>query len=76
MKVERGRRPATLPRMIQRSSFRYFGTSPEVIRLAVMMYVRFPFVARRRGPGVRSDCKSQFPCGTFFVVSCPRNQIK
>ncbi|BAJ80379.1 hypothetical protein ACMV_10320 [Acidiphilium multivorum AIU301] len=28
--------------MTQRSPFRYFKTSPEVIRLAVMMYVRFP----------------------------------
>lgn len=25
-----------------KSPFRYFKTSPEVIRLAVMMYVRFP----------------------------------
>jgi len=24
------------------STFRYFNSSPEVIRLAVMMYVRFP----------------------------------
>ncbi|AGI68892.1 IS91-family transposase [Octadecabacter antarcticus 307] len=28
--------------MIKRSPFRYFKTSPEIIRLAVMMYVRFP----------------------------------
>jgi putative transposase len=28
--------------MTQRSPFRYFRTSPEVIRLAVMLYVRFP----------------------------------
>jgi putative transposase len=28
--------------MSQRSPFRYFKTSPEVIRLAVMMYVRLP----------------------------------
>jgi len=26
--------------------FRYFKTSPEVIRLAVMMYVRFPLSLR------------------------------
>ena len=25
-----------------KSPFRYFKTSPEIIRLAVMMYVRFP----------------------------------
>ncbi len=30
-----------------RNSFRYFKTSPEVIRLAVMMYVRFPLSLRQ-----------------------------
>ena len=34
------------PRMTQRSPFRYFKTSPEIIRLAVMMYVRFPLSLR------------------------------
>ncbi len=33
-------------RMTQRSPFRYFKTSPEIIRLAVMMYVRFPLSLR------------------------------
>ncbi len=28
------------------NSFRYFKTSPEIIRLAVMMYVRFPLSLR------------------------------
>jgi len=28
--------------MTKSSPFRYFRTSPEIIRLAVMMYVRFP----------------------------------
>lgn len=32
--------------MTQRSLFRYFKTSPEVIRLAVMLYVRFPLSLR------------------------------
>ncbi|MGX0978130.1 putative transposase [Roseovarius sp. MBR-51] len=32
--------------MTQRSPFRYFKTSPEVIRLAVMMYIRFPLSLR------------------------------
>lgn len=32
--------------MTQRSPFRYFKTSPEIIRLAVMMYVRFPLSLR------------------------------
>ncbi|CUK10556.1 Transposase IS66 family protein [Shimia thalassica] len=32
--------------MPKRSPFRYFKTSPEIIRLAVMMYVRFPLSLR------------------------------
>ena len=32
--------------MTKHSPFRYFKTSPEVIRLAVMLYVRFPFSLR------------------------------
>lgn len=32
--------------MIQRSPFSYFKTSPEIIRLAVMLYVRFPHSLR------------------------------
>jgi putative transposase len=32
--------------MTQRSPFRYFKTSPEIIRLAVMMYVRIPLSLR------------------------------
>lgn len=32
--------------MARRSPFRYFKTSPEIIRLAVMMYVRFPLSLR------------------------------
>ena len=32
--------------MIQRLPFRYFKTSPEIIRLAVMLYIRFPLSLR------------------------------
>ena len=32
--------------MTRRSPFRYFKTSPEIIRLAVMMYIRFPLSLR------------------------------
>jgi putative transposase len=32
--------------MTKRSPFRYLTTSPEIIRLAVMMYVRFPLSLR------------------------------
>ncbi len=44
--LERGRGLATLLGLTQRSPFRYFKTSPEVIRLAVMLYVRFPLSLR------------------------------
>ncbi len=30
-----------------RNPFRYFDSSPEVIRLAVMMYIRYPLSLRR-----------------------------
>jgi putative transposase len=33
--------------MIKPNPFRYFKTSPEIIRLAVMMYVRFPLSLRQ-----------------------------
>ena len=32
--------------MSERSAFRYFRTSPEIIRFAVMMYIRFPLSLR------------------------------
>ena len=32
--------------MTKRDPFKYFKTSPEIIRLAVMMYVRYPFSLR------------------------------
>jgi putative transposase len=32
--------------MTQRSPFRYFKTSPAIIRLAVMLHVRFPLSLR------------------------------
>ena len=35
-----------LREMIKRSPFRYFETSPEIIRLAVMLYIRFPLSLR------------------------------
>ena len=46
MQLERGRGSATLLGMSKRNPFRYFRTSPEIIRLAVMMYVRFPLSLR------------------------------
>ena len=46
MKLEACETVAKPTGMTHRSPFRYFRTSPEIIRLAVMMYVRFP---RMRG---------------------------
>jgi hypothetical protein len=44
--VEAGRVSNWRRGMTKRSPFRYFKTSPEIIRLAVMMYVRFPLSRR------------------------------
>ena len=50
--------------MTKRSPFKYFKTSPEIIRLAVMLYVRFPLSPRdiedllpERGLSSRSNFK-------------------
>ena len=32
--------------MTKSSAFKYFKTSPEIIRLAVMLYIRFPLSLR------------------------------
>ena len=49
MRIEQGRGLATLSGMTQRSPFRCFRTSPEIMSLAVMLYVRFPSVPAERG---------------------------
>ena len=70
--------------MTQRSPFRYFKTSPEVIRLAVMMYVRFPLSLRNvedllheRGIEV-SDETVRFwwmRCGPMFAAEIRRERV-
>ena len=61
-----------------RNPFRYFNSSPEVIRLAVMMYIRYPLSLRqvedllfecafRRKAGTDSD-------GTRAVIPIDRGQ--
>jgi putative transposase len=45
-RLEPGRVVSSPRGMTKRSPFRYFKTSPEIIRLAVMMYVRFPLSLR------------------------------
>ena len=46
MRPERGRGPATLFGMTQPSPYRYFRASPEIIRLAVTLCIRFPLSLR------------------------------
>ena len=43
---EPGRAVAQPRAMTKRNPFRYFKTSPEIIRLAVMVYIRFPLSLR------------------------------
>ena len=44
--LETGQGARKRPGMTKRSPFRYFKTSPKIIRLAVMLYVRFPLSLR------------------------------
>ncbi len=46
MRLEPGRAPASLAGITERSLFRYFRTSPKIIRLAVMLYIRLPLSLR------------------------------
>jgi putative transposase len=46
MELEVGRAVAWRPTMTKSNQFRYFRTGPDIIRLAVMMYVRFPLSLR------------------------------
>jgi hypothetical protein len=51
--------------------FRYFNNSPEVIRLLVMMYVRYPLSAQhRRSPGRARDRHQPLDCIGGVVRSC------
>ena len=47
--------------MTKRSPFRYFKTSPEIIRLAVMMYVRFPLSLRNDEDLMSERCYRRQP---------------
>jgi putative transposase len=60
--------------MTKRSPFRYFKTSPEIIHLAVMLYVRFPLSHRNvedllheRGIDIRHE---PFCCGGTDFAQC------
>lgn len=69
--------------MTQRSPFRYFKTSPEVIRLAVMLYVRFPLSLRdvedlmhERGIDISHETVRQWwmRFGTLFAAEIRRKR--
>lgn len=45
-RLEPGRGRAGLSEMTKPSPFRYFKTSPEIIRLSVLLYVRLPLSLR------------------------------
>ena len=70
--------------MTKRSPFRYFRTSPEIIRLAVMMYVRFPLSLRNvedllheRGIEVRHETVRFWwqRFGPLFAAEIRRKQV-
>jgi putative transposase len=65
--------------------FRYFKTSPEIIRLAVMMYVRYPLSLRNvedllheRGIDITHETvrfwRNRF--GTIFAAEIRRNRVR
>ena len=45
--LRQSRTPGLLAEMIKRSPFGYFKTSPEIIHLAVMLYIRYPLSVRK-----------------------------
>ncbi len=71
--------------MTKRSPFRYFKTSPEIIRLAVMMYVRFPLSLRNvedllheRGIDVSHETILYWwqKCGPMFASEIRKRRIE
>ena len=71
--------------MTKRSPLRYFETSPEIIRLAVMLYVRFPLsltnvedLLHERGIDVRHETARFWwhRFGPMFAAEIRRRRIK
>ena len=65
--------------MIKRSPFRYFKTSPEIIRLAVMMCIRFPLLLRNvedllheRGIDI---CHETVRFGSMFAAEIRKRRV-
>ena len=55
--------------MTKRSPFKYFKTSPEIIRLAVMLYVRFPLSLRSVEDLARTSAGSMSATRLYAVSS-------
>jgi putative transposase len=70
--------------MTQPGPFKYFMTSPEIIRMAVMMYVRFPLSLRNvedllheRGVEISYETVRFWwhRCGPFFAAEIRKRRI-
>ncbi len=62
-----------------RNPFRYFNSSPEVIRLAVMMYIRYPLSLRQVEDLLRAldvTMKRYGRCGLAGAVSLMRTSLQ
>jgi len=55
--------------MTKRSPFRYFRTSPEIIRLAVMLYIRFPLSLRYVEDLARARHRGELRDGQVLVAA-------
>lgn len=67
--------------MTKRSPFRYFRSSPEIIRLAVLMYIRFPLSLRNvedllHERGIDVSYESVRFCGSGLGRSSPRKYTR
>ena len=71
--------------MAKRDPFKYFHSSPEIIRLAVMMYVRFPLSLRNvqdllhgRGIDINPETVRYWwnRLGTMFAAEIRRKRVQ
>lgn len=61
MGLETGRAAGQASDMIQRRPFRHYRTRPEIIRLAVTLYARFPLSLRNGLPGPDGERLAHVP---------------
>ena len=58
------------------SPFRYFKTSPEVIRLTVMMYIRYPLSLRQVEYLLFDRGHRHLPLDDTILVESPRSNFR